>query len=115
MFLVDRPDINYIYEEIAGAEVGELQRRITSGGAEICMVGPENAIFAYVIRYIGAPGRGGPVGRVARVFPEEEKYAECSCWRTVCVSSKIRLVESSGGAGHKLHRVAMKFAICSFQ
>ena len=37
----------------------------------------ENAIFAYVFRYPGAPGRGGPVGRVARVFPEEEKYAEC--------------------------------------
>ena len=28
MFLVDRPNIIYVYEEIAGAEVGELQLRI---------------------------------------------------------------------------------------
>ena len=33
------------------------------------MVGPENNIFAYVFRYPRAPGRGGPVGRVARVTP----------------------------------------------
>ena len=69
MFLVDRPNITYIYEEIAGAEVGELQRRITSGHREIRMFGPENIIFVDDSRYPGAPGRGGPVGRVARVTP----------------------------------------------
>ena len=35
------------------------------------MVWPENAIFAYVFRYPGAADRGGPVGRVARVSPED--------------------------------------------
>ena len=127
------------------------------------MVGPENTSFAYVFGYPGAPGRGGPVGRVARVPPEkifgvrvlklsdtavrhplapsgastevprrislgfahsaaaggdlrkERLYAACSCWRTVCIPSEIRLVESSGGAGHRIHGFAMKFAVCSFQ
>ena len=69
MFLAGRPNITCIYEEIAGAEVGELQLRIICGPREIRMVGPENAIFVDDSRYPGAPGRGGPVGRVARVTP----------------------------------------------
>ena len=40
------------------------------GALRIHMVGPKNIIFAYVFRYSRAPGRGGPVGRVARVPPE---------------------------------------------
>ena len=71
MFLVDRPNITYIYDEIATAEGGELQLRITSGPREIRMVGPKNTIFAYVFfQYSRAPGREGPVGRVARVTPD---------------------------------------------
>ena len=33
------------------------------------MFWPENTIFVHDSRYPGAPGRGGPVGRVARVSP----------------------------------------------
>ena len=69
MFLVGRKNITYIYEEIAGAEVVELQLRIMSGPQGILMFWPENAIFVDDSRYPGAPGRGGPVGRVARVTP----------------------------------------------
>ena len=67
----------YLQRKSHPTAAGELQLRLTSGAREIRMVGPENTIFAYVFRYPRAPGRGGPVGRVARVFPEEEKYAEC--------------------------------------
>ena len=69
MFLVDRPNIIYIYGENALAAGWGLHGRITSGPRGILMFGPENAIFVDDPRYSGGPGREGPVGRVARVTP----------------------------------------------
>ena len=69
--------MSYIYEEIRPAAGGGLQLRITFGPREITHVVPEYAIFVEDFRCPGAPGGGGPVGRVARVSPIGVSQKEC--------------------------------------
>ena len=59
----------YIYNENQGAQGEGLQLHLACWPLEISYVVPEYAISVEDFRCPGAPGGGGPVGRVARVSP----------------------------------------------
>ena len=71
------------------------------------MFGPENIIFVDDSRYPGAPGRGGPVGRVARVTPKRS-----SCVRVLDLSdTAVRHPLAPSGASTEVpRRISLGFA-----
>ena len=107
MFLVDRPNITYICEENASTAAGELQWRITFGPREIRMFGPENIIFVDDSRYPGAPGRGGPVGRVARVTPNRSFCVRVLKWSGTAVRHPLA---PPGASTEVPRRISLGFA-----
>ena len=71
------------------------------------MVGSEYAIFVDDSRYPGAPGRGGPVGRVARVSPNR-RFAEVLLkWSNTAVRHPLA---PSGASTEVPRRISLGFA-----
>ena len=77
MFLVDRPNIIYIYEEIASTAAGELQLRITLALEKYAWSGRKTLflLMFFDVRELRVEGvRWGGVARVSPKGVSEKEY-----------------------------------------